>query len=116
MLKQPRGARPRPEPVVATASYWVRAPEAGILRSVTASGRRVARDQVLATISDPFGERDIPVTASHPGIVIGHNSLPLVNEGDALFHVARVDHPRAAEAALEAMTGSVLGDEEDLEP
>ena len=115
MLKQPRGARPRPEPVVATASYWVRAPEAGILRSVTASGRRVARDQVLATISDPFGERDIPVTAGHPGIVIGHNSLPLVNEGDALFHVARVDHPRAAEAALEAMTGSVL-DDEDVEP
>ncbi len=67
---------------------------------------------MLATISDPFGERDIPVVASHPGVVIGHNSLPLVNEGDALFHVARVDHPRAAEAALEAMTGSVLEDED----
>jgi uncharacterized protein len=32
----------------------------------------------------------------HAGIVIGRNSLPLVNEGDALFHVARVDGPANA--------------------
>ena len=108
MLREGRGRRPAAEPVVASASYWVRAPESGILRSATAPGRRVDRDQVLGTISDPFGERDIPVAASQPGVVVGYNSLPLVNEGDALFHVARVPRPGEAEAALEAMTGSVL--------
>lgn len=111
MLRDTRAARARPEPVIAANSYWVRAPEAGILRSATTLGRRVSRDQVLATISDPFGERDIPVSAAQPGLVIGRNALPLVNEGDALFHVARVAHPGAAEAALEAMT-DVFADED----
>jgi uncharacterized protein len=43
------------------------------------------------------------VLAGHAGIVIGRNSLPLVNEGDALFHVARVARPGDALAAVEAI-------------
>jgi predicted deacylase len=112
MLRDTRAARARPEPVIAASSYWLRAPEAGILRSTTALGQRVSRNQALGTISDPFGERDIPVCASQPGLVVGRNALPLVNEGDALFHVARVAHPGAAEAALEAMADDLA--DEDL--
>ena len=40
-------------------------------------------------ISDPFGETEHDVIANHEGIIIGTNNLPLVNEGDALFHLAR---------------------------
>jgi len=36
--------------------------------------------------------------------VIGRNSLPLVNEGDALFHVARVARPDEAYAAVAAIS------------
>ncbi|MEJ2514043.1 MAG: succinylglutamate desuccinylase/aspartoacylase family protein [Gammaproteobacteria bacterium] len=103
MLKRTRTAAARREPVVASASYWVRAPEAGILRSTVALGRWVERGDVVGNISDPFGERDIPVEAATAGIVIGRNSLPLVNEGDALFHVARLTGPEEAEAALEVI-------------
>jgi uncharacterized protein len=35
--------------------------------------------------------------------VIGRNSLPLVNEGDALFHIARMERPGEAYAAMEAI-------------
>ena len=43
-------------------------------------------------VADPFGEIETPVTSSCGGIVIGRTNLPLVNEGDALFHIARFEH------------------------
>ena len=43
---------------------------------------------MLATISDPFGETEIELLAPRPGILLGRAHLPLVNEGDALFHLA----------------------------
>jgi len=91
-------------PVVAESSHWVRAPEGGILRTAVRLGHRVAAGELLGKVSDPFGAREVPVTAVHTGIVIGRNSLPLVNEGDALFHVARVECAAEAVAAVEAIS------------
>jgi uncharacterized protein len=96
-------ARP-PKPVVADSSHWVRAPEGGILRSAVRLGQRVSAGELLGRVSDPFGEREIAVSAIHAGIVIGRNSLPLVNEGDALFHVARMEKPGDAVAAVAAIS------------
>ena len=47
-------------------------------------------------VSDPYGQTEIPVIAAEGGIVIGRTNLPPVNEGDALFHIARVDQPKQA--------------------
>lgn len=91
------------KPVVADSSHWVRAPEGGILRSGLRLGQRVAAGELLGRVSDPFGAHEVPVTATHAGIVIGCNSLPLVNEGDALFHIARVERPGEAFATVEAI-------------
>jgi uncharacterized protein len=99
--------RPRrtasPAPVIAQGSYWLRAPEGGILRSASRLGQHVGTGEPLGVVSDPFGARETAVLAGHAGIVIGRNSLPLVNEGDALFHVARVARPGDALAAVEAI-------------
>jgi uncharacterized protein len=92
------------KPVIADSSHWVRAPEGGILRTAIRLGQRVSAGQMLGQVSDPFGALDVPVPATHSGIVIGRNSLPLVNEGDALFHVARVERPSEAFAAVEAIS------------
>jgi hypothetical protein len=85
------------EPVVARSSTWVRAPDSGILRAMVPLGSRVKKDTLLGMVADPFGETEITVTSAYNGIVIGRTNLPLVNEGDALFHIARFE--RVIEAA-----------------
>jgi len=82
----------RSEPVMARSSFWVRAPESGILRAMVSLGSRVKKDTLLGMVADPFGEAEVQVTSSYSGIVIGRTNLPLVNEGDALFHIARFEH------------------------
>jgi predicted deacylase len=75
--------------VVARSSSWVRAPDSGILRPMVPLGSRVEKDGLLGVVSDPFGERETQITSMFDGIIIGRTNLPLVNEGDALFHIAR---------------------------
>ena len=84
------------DPVVARSSSWVRAPDSGILRAMVALGSRVKKDTLLGMVADPFGEREARITSTFSGIVIGRTNLPLVNEGDALFHIARFEHVHEA--------------------
>ena len=77
------------EPLVALSSTWVRAPQSGILRTIKTIGDRVEKDDLLGIISDPFGETEKPITAPEQGIIIGRTNIPLVSEGEALFHLAR---------------------------
>jgi hypothetical protein len=88
------------EPVVARSSSWVRAPDSGILRTMVPLGGRVKKDALLAVVSDPFGEREVNITAPVNGIIIGRTNLPLVNEGEALFHIARFDHVHEAASTV----------------
>jgi predicted deacylase len=60
----------------------------------------VGKDEILGFIADPFGENEMEVRAPMPGIVIGRVNLPLVNEGEALFHVARFEDPKVADETL----------------
>jgi len=84
-------------PQVAKSSYWVRAAQSGIYRSLIPMGAQVARGDVLGLIDDPYGTTDIQVHAPAAGIIIGRTNLPLVYEGDALCHIAQFK--RAGDAA-----------------
>lgn len=86
--------------VAARSSTWVRSPASGILRSQTALGDLVRDGQVLGMVGEPFGELETPVVSGAEGVVIGRLKLPLVNEGDALFHIARFEEPEAAAQAV----------------
>jgi ribosomal protein L7/L12 len=77
-----------PEAVVADDSRWVRAPYSGVMRSLVQLGARVKKGAVLGSIADPVGLNETPVIAPDEAIVIGLNNLPLVHEGEALFHLA----------------------------
>ncbi len=90
------------EPFIARSSQWVRAPQSGILRALSPLGSRVKRGEVLGVVADPFGEHEEKVEASASGLVIGRTNLPLVNEGEALFHIARFEKPDSAAQAVEA--------------
>ena len=98
MLPPSRARTKLIDPVVARSSYWVRAPDSGILRAMVGLGSRVKKDTLLGVVADPYGLIEAQITASYSGIVIGRTNLPLVNEGEALFHIARFEHVR--EAAL----------------
>ncbi|MFO1352159.1 MAG: succinylglutamate desuccinylase/aspartoacylase family protein [Gammaproteobacteria bacterium] len=87
----------RRQPVIARDSSWVRAPQSGIVRAAKALGARVAKDEVLAWVSDPFGEQEEAVRARFAGLIVGRINNPLVNEGEALFHIARLDQPASAD-------------------
>ncbi len=88
-------------PVHSTSSTWARAPEGGILHSKRHVGDRVGRNEPIGIISDPLGTSTAPVFAEDDGIIIGHTNLPIVNRGDALFHIARIaSKARAATAAM----------------
>jgi predicted deacylase len=93
MLPAGRAARRSVEPVLARSSAWVRAPGSGVLRTSVPLGARVAKNDLLGIIADPFGEREISVISPGKGVVIGRVNLPLVNEGEALFHIAYFDRP-----------------------
>lgn len=101
-MVSPQGAQPQAlaEPVVARSSTWVRSPASGILRVQVALGERVRNGQLLGMIGDPFGDIEIPVLSSAEGVIVGRLDLPLVHEGDALFHVGRFDAPEAAAQAV----------------
>ncbi|MEX0915171.1 MAG: succinylglutamate desuccinylase/aspartoacylase family protein [Wenzhouxiangellaceae bacterium] len=90
------------EPIIARSSSWVRAPQSGILRSYTNYGQRVVRGEtVLGAVSDPFGEHEEEIRAPFSGIVIGQLHLPLVNEGDAVYHIARFHRSDVAAGRIE---------------
>lgn len=75
-------------PVISSSTLWVRAPYSGILRALVPLGAKAEKGSVLGIIGDPLGTNEFQVIAPEDGIVIGRTNLPLVYEGDALFHLA----------------------------
>lgn len=103
--KGPRAPRKRSE--VAAMSTWVRADLDGIMRPVARLGQKVRKGQRLAMVADPFGETEVNVLSPISGIVICVNNLPLVNEGEAIYHIARFDELGEAEKAMDYFRSSM---------
>jgi hypothetical protein len=78
-------------PYQATHSSWVRARRAGLARVQVELGDQVRRGQTLAVISDPHGKGEARIAAPFEGIVIATLQNPIVSQGDAIAHIARVD-------------------------
>jgi uncharacterized protein len=83
-------AEPGKPSAVSQSSAWLRAPEGGILRSPADVGVHVSKGEIIGEISSPLGELSAPIRADNEGIIVGRTNLPIVNRGDALFHVARM--------------------------
>jgi predicted deacylase len=73
--------------LVLKESTWIRAKASGIFSCSTRLGEFVRKGDVLAQISDPYGQVVVPVKATSNGHIIGVNNNPVVNVGDALIHV-----------------------------
>ena len=72
------------------SSVWVRGKYSGLLRMRVKPGVRVAAREVIATITDPFGESEFRARAPRAGWVIGVNHQPVISQGDAVLHLGFV--------------------------
>ncbi|MEM6372805.1 MAG: succinylglutamate desuccinylase/aspartoacylase family protein [Pseudomonadota bacterium] len=102
-------ARARAPSLICSASSWLRAPVGGLLRTFRAEGEIVEEGDVLAAISDPAGDDETELRAPRPGILIGRAVLPVVNEGDAVFHLAELS-ATANEDTVDALTAQLEAD------
>lgn len=113
MLPRSRAARRRAEPAIARDSTWVRAPDSGIFHARMRLGARVRKGDVIGRLMSPFGEAEEDIVAPVGGIIVGMSQIPLLNEGDAAFHIASVERPVAVERAVEAFQDRHAGQAED---
>ena len=98
------------EPYVARSTTWYRATTDGVFRPLAKLGARVRPGDTLGVIAAPFGGVESYLKAKYEGIIIGINNLPLVNEGEALFHVARFAAFDAVEEQLSAQQEALVQD------
>jgi uncharacterized protein len=89
----------------ARSSYWVRAEHSGSFRTLKKLGDHVQQGELLAVISDPFGSELYDVRAESAGIIIGMSTIPLINRGDAMVHIATFNDPQKVREALDLFHG-----------
>lgn len=75
------------EPVILEHATWVRAKRSGIYTGLVKSGISVGKNDTIGMITDPFSEFKVKIKAGRAGYIIGHNNMPVVNQGDALIHL-----------------------------
>ncbi|WP_283789095.1 succinylglutamate desuccinylase/aspartoacylase family protein [Bermanella sp. WJH001] len=100
------------EPYIANNSAWIRANSSGIVRDLKGLGDQVTKGDIMAEIGNPMGRVLDHVKATRSGIIIGKQNIPLVQEGEAMFHVAYFseDDETIAEH-IENIQDSLLPDE-----
>lgn len=82
------GPEPGGETRFSRNTRWVRAGRSGILHLRPELGDEVHRGEQVAVILDPYGKRLGRIAAPIDGVVIGQTQHPLVNQGDAVVHIA----------------------------
>ena len=100
----------RSDTYIARSTRWYRAPTDGLFRPLVKLGSRVDIGTKLGVISAPFSSDETLLLAESDGIVIGSSKLPLVNEGEALFHIARFEEASAVEVDIATHGSSIEED------
>jgi predicted deacylase len=116
MMNKTRRKGPTIKMFVARQSGWVRANESGFVMHVAQLGDHVEKDQVLATIADPFGDVLDHILSPQEGVVIGKQNIPLAQEGEAIYHIAYFRKPDSVAEHLELVQDNLLPGETSLPP
>ena len=90
-----KNPKPSHKTIVCNRTSWIRAKASGLFHATVESGTAIKKNQIIGHITDPFGDFDVKIKATFNGYIIGVNNKPVINQGDALFHIG------AAEAAEE---------------
>ncbi|MCB9198162.1 MAG: succinylglutamate desuccinylase/aspartoacylase family protein [Flavobacteriales bacterium] len=76
--------------IVLEDNDWLRANQAGVFISYKKSGDFVKKGELLGHLTDPYGMKESKIISHTEGYVFGHNNMPVVHKGDALFHIGFV--------------------------
>lgn len=85
------------EPMLLKASRWLRAERGGILELQCSAGELVHEGTPLWSTVSPLGHERASVEAEEDGYIIGATTVPLVQPGQAIVHIALPGDRLAAE-------------------
>lgn len=94
-----------------STSKWVRAPISGIVTKKAAIGSQVSEGDIIGVVSDPYDEEEKRIQTPVSGIVLGRLELPLVYQGDALFHIGVFEEDVEAGLLIEKMASELSQDD-----
>ena len=78
----------RETPIYIKKAKWIRASDSGMFKISVSNGCFVEKKEVLGVIQDPFGDFTKKIYAPYKGFIFCINKTPIVNKGDALFHMS----------------------------
>jgi len=73
------------------STHWVRASRSGIVRLQVELGDEVKKGKKIGEVTEIMGAGRKRIRASNSGIVVGRRVNPVVYQGEALVHIARLD-------------------------
>ncbi len=74
-------------PVYIKEHKWLRAPNSGMFQTAVKNGDKVEMGTILGMVTDPFGKIEKRIKSPMEGYVFCINESPVVNKGDAIFHI-----------------------------
>ena len=77
--------------VIVKVSEWIRAERGGILDIRIRPGHLLYEGDEIAAVSTPFGREVTTLRSPLTGLVIGITMIPLVQPGDAICHIAKLE-------------------------
>ncbi|MDO6595646.1 succinylglutamate desuccinylase/aspartoacylase family protein [Oceanihabitans sp. 2_MG-2023] len=80
---------PKTDCVFINDSKWIRAKYSGMFKATIEISSFVEKGDVIGNITDPYGKFNHFVKADNSGYLININELPIVYQGDALFHISK---------------------------
>lgn len=95
--------KPPKRSAVLRSTSWVRAPSSGIARMLAKLGDMVSKEDILAFVGDAGGNGEEPIVSPFDGVIIGRANLPLVYEGEAVFHIGRTRQTSLVEQHMDAI-------------
>jgi predicted deacylase len=66
---------------------WIRSNFSGLFHMKVVNGAYVSKGDLLGVICSPFEKQEHQILSTVDGYIIGINNHPVVNQGEALFHI-----------------------------
>lgn len=84
-----KASTPKRPTIFIEDSTWIRARQSGMFKPLININTKVAVNEVLGQITDPYGKVYNEVKSTIDGYIINVNEASLVYQGDALFHITK---------------------------